>query len=273
MSNEWEKLWRELATSDIQTGSEGQEKMVERWRQVAQKLDSSKEEQTKSDTLLAFLLSRLEPDMTVLDVGAGIGRWTLPIAGVVRKVTAVEPLAGMRQVLLERAKSLGVKNLSVVETPWMEAKVPRHDVVIASHSVYTSPDLLAFVRRMEQKARRTCFLALRVPAHDGVIGELSQRIYGRWHDSANFIVGYNLLLSEGVYANVIIEPKPARVWYSPSLDDALARAKKHLAIEDSRHDAAIRALLSNRLKLVDGEYQWPDAMRSALVWWEPRRSP
>lgn len=270
MATEWKKLWQDLASSDVQTGSEGQAKMVERWRQVAQKLDSLTEEQTKSDPLLAFLLGRLEANMTILDIGAGIGRWTIPIAKVVRSVTAVEPLAGMRQVLLERANARGIGNLDVVETPWMDAKVLRHDVVISSHSTYTSPDLMAFVKKMEQKARRTCYLALRVPAYNGVIGELSQRVHGTWHDSANFIIGYNLLLSEGVYANVFMEPKPARRWYSPTLEDAIDRAKHHLGIEDSTHDALIRALLARRLKPVKGEYEWPDAMRSALVWWEPK---
>lgn len=263
---DWAALWRELASHDLMASAEGEAQMVERWRRVARQLDAG--ERGLPDPLLDWILGRLTPEMTVLDIGAGIGRWTLPIASTVRHVTAVEPLAGMRKVLLERAASRGITNLEVVEVPWLEAEVPPHDMAIAAHATYTTPDLLRFVRKMDADARRTCYLALRVPAHDGVIGELSERIRGRWHDSPNFIVAYNLLLSAGFYANVLMEPKPARYWIDSTLDDAVARAKRHLHLEDASHAAAIREVLSRRLQYVDGGYRWPDGMRSALIWWD-----
>lgn len=266
MRTDWAALWRELASHDLQASAEGEAQMVERWRRVARQLDAG--DRGLGDPLLDHILGRLTPRMTVLDIGAGIGRWTLPIAKVVRRVTAVEPLQGMRQVLLERAASHGVTNLDVVAVPWLEADVSSHDVVIAAHATYTTPDLLGFARKMDACARRTCFLTLRVPAHDGVIGELSERIYGRWHDSPNFIVGYNLLLAAGFTASVLMEPEPIRPWTNPTMDEAVARARRHLHLEDARHDAAIREVLSRRLQFVDGAYRWPDGMRSALIWWD-----
>ena len=109
---------------------------------------------------------------------------------------------------------------------------------------------------------------MRIPAHDGVIGELSERFRGGWHDSPNFIVGYNLLLAAGFHPNVLMEPKPGRHWIDPTLDHAVARAKRHLHLDDAGHDAAIREILSRRLTFTDGSYRWPDGMRSALIWWE-----
>jgi len=263
---DWEALWRDLATHDIQAREEGAAQMVERWRGVARKLDSGGRQDP--DPLLEHILRGLTPEMTVLDIGAGIGRWTLPMARRARRVTAVEPLQGMRQVLVERAAAQGITNLDVAELPWLAADVPPHDVVIAAHATYTTADLLGFVRKMESNARRTCFLALRVPAHDGVIGELCARIHGCWHDSPNFIVGYNLLLAAGFHPNVLMEPAAVRRWTDPTLDAAAARAKRHLRLEDDRHDGVIREVLSRRLVVADGIWRWPDGMRSALIWWE-----
>ncbi len=263
---DWAELWRELASRDIQASDEGAAQMVERWRGVARKLDSG--EKQDPDPLLDQILGRLAPETTILDIGAGIGRWTLPMARKARRVTAVEPLQGMRQVLVERAAAQGIANLDVVETPWLTAEVPPHDMVVAAHATYTTTDLLGFVRKMEAHARRTCCLVLRVPAHDGAIGELSERLRGRWHDSPNFIVGYNLLLSAGLHPNVLMEPTAVRHWADLTLDAAVARAKRHLRLDDDRHDAAIRNVLSRRLAFRDGAYRWPDAMRSALIWWD-----
>jgi len=65
-----------------------------------------------------------------------------------------------------------------------------------------------------------------------------------------------------------MEPRPARYLTDANLDEALARAKRHLHLEDASHDAEIRDLLSRRLQFVDGAYRWPDNMRSALIWWD-----
>jgi FkbM family methyltransferase len=265
--NTWEELWRELASTDIQADAEGEAEMVERWRRVAGQLDAEGKRPGYPDPLLDYIMSKIEPAMTALDIGAGIGRWTIPIARKVARVTAIEPLAGMREVLLERIASLGVANITVRESAWQDAEVPPHDIAIASHSTYVTADLVAFAQKMDRHARRTCYLALRVPAHDGIIGELSQRIWGRWHDSPNFIVGYNLLLSAGFYANALVETKPVRSWKDPTLEDAMARARRHLHLRDSAHDAVIRDVLARRLAFREGVYHWPDAMRSALVWW------
>ena len=263
---DWADLWRDLASRDVQASDEGAAQMVERWRGVARKLDGGGKQDP--DPLLDHVLARLTPEMTVLDVGAGIGRWTLPMARRVRRVTAVEPLLGMRQVLVERATAQGVANLDVLDAPWLTAQVPPHDAVVAAHATYTTTDLLGFVRKMEACARRSCYLVLRVPAHDGIIGELSERINRRWHDSPNFIVGYNLLLSAGFRPNVLMEPTAVRRWTDPTLEAAIARVKRHLRLGDDRHDAAIREVLDRRLVLAGGMYRWPDGMRSALIWWD-----
>jgi SAM-dependent methyltransferase len=265
---DWGALWERLASRDLQGGDEGAAQMVERWRGVARRMDSG--EKQDRDPLLEHVLAGLTPETTVLDVGAGIGRWTIPMARRAGRVTAVEPLQGMRRVLVERAAAHGVGNLDIVDAPWLAAAVPTHDVVVAAHAMYATTDLLGFVRKMEAHARRTCSLALRVPEHDGIVGELSQRLSGCWHDSPNFIVGYNLLLSAGFRPNVLIEPTAARRWTDPTFEAALARAKRHLRFDDDRHDTAIREVLARRLAFVDGAYRWPDGMRSALVWWDVR---
>ena len=145
---DWAKLWQELASSDIQASFEGEAKMVERWRKVAQQLDAG--ERDLPDALLDHILGRLTSEMTAVDIGAGIGRWTLPMAERVRHVTALEPLAGMRTVLSERIARHRVANVAIVGAPWMKAEVPLHDVVIAAHATYTTTDLVAFVRKMER---------------------------------------------------------------------------------------------------------------------------
>jgi len=207
--------------------------------------------------------------MTVLDVGAGVGRWTIPLAELGFAVTAVEPSEGMRQVLRERLDAREFGNVTIVSESWPGAGVPLHDVAVAAYSMYTSPDLAAFARAMGERARRLCCLAMRLPAQHGVMADLSERIHGECHDSPNFIVGYNALLESGFTPNVFIEPAPVRYWSDPSLDEALVRAKRHLGLAGDQWDTLIAETLQTRLLKTNAGYQWPDWMRAAVAWWEP----
>jgi len=267
MLTHWENLWRDLAPQDVMASAEGEAHMVERWRRVAHRLDAGAG--TEADPLLDDVRARLDPAASVVDIGAGIGRWTIPLAQAAARVTAIEPLAGMRTVLLERVSARGLTNVMVVDQPWMSVGIPRHDVALAVHATYTTPDLLGFVTKMETIAP-VCYLVLRVPAHDGLIGALSALVHHQWHDSPNFIVAYNLLLAAGRYPDVLMEPAPTRHWQDPTLETAVMRAKRHLKLTDARHDEAIRTLLAQKLTLIDGAYRWPDGMRSALIRWEGR---
>lgn len=262
---EWTAKWNALASVDLMTGPAGEERMVERWRELARRLDAGTE--SRPDPILEFVLDRLSPGMTVLDIGAGVGRWTVPLAARAERVTAVEPVEGMRRVLRERLAARHVANVSIVDVPWLDAIVEPHDVAVAAYSMYTSPGLADFARKMEASARLCC-MAMRLPAHDGVIGELSERIHGEWHDSPNFIVGYNALLEAGFAPNVYIEPSPVRHWMDPTIADAVARARRHLRLEDDRYDGLIARTLELRLQPTPEGYRWPDWMRAAVIWWE-----
>lgn len=249
------------------TGRGGESRMVERWAALARRLDEPGEQ--RPDPVLQFVLDRLEPTLTVLDVGAGVGRWTIPLAERARAVTAVEPVEGMRRALQDRLSSRQMTNVTIVGRPWLEADVPRHDVSVAAYSMYTSPDLPAFARKMEACSTRLCGMAMRIPAPGGVIGELSEAIHGDWHDSPNFIVGYNALLEAGLSPNVFVEPAAARYWTDATFEDAIARARRHLRLSGGQFDGLITETLKRRLVKTPEGYRWPDWMRAALVWWAP----
>ena len=103
---------------------------------------------------------------------------------------------------------------------------------------------------------------------DGVMVDLSRKIYGNANDSPNFIIGYNALYAAGIYANVLLEEGTFH-WTSPDFESAVDMAKRHLYLGDTtEYNALIRETLKSRLSLKDGSYIWPDGMRSALVWWD-----
>ena len=245
--------------------------MTGRWAKRAHSRGYTAEQrkQDRDDPLMQFVIERLRAEDTVLDIGAGIGRWSIPLALACRKVTALDALPRMIEILRENATAENVTNIETIIGGWATTDVAQHDYVLSSHSVYISPDIVGYARKMERSALKACYLVMRVPRHDGVVGELSFRIHGTFHDSPNFIIGYNALLQAGIAGHVIMEER-GREWHNDTLEDALERARRHLHLgSDRHHDGIIIDYLRERLVLRKGQYWWPDWMRSALIWWRP----
>src|SRR5437867_8115787 len=104
------------------------------------------------DPLLQRLLAVVDAGTTVLDVGAGPGRHTLPLARIARRVVAVEPSAAMREQLEAntygaRSGASGLTNVEVVPLAWPEAaeRVEPADVVICAHVLYPVAEVEPFL--------------------------------------------------------------------------------------------------------------------------------
>lgn len=263
---DWLALWRDLAEAFLRPQPDPDARMVERYRAW------ERNGTVRPDSLLDVVVNEVGADTTVLDVGAGTGRWTIPLARVARRVTAIEPTAGMEEMLRANLAAAGVTNVAIVPAALEDAVVEPHDVVVAAHSMYTSPDLAAFVGAMERHARAACFMELHLPPADGVIGELTRAIHGRFYDSPNALIALNALHSLGICANLLVEDE-AEHWTDETPDEALERARRHLRLDGpSEHDELIRAVLAERLTRTDAGYRWPDGKRAALLWWRPGRA-
>ena len=73
------------------------------------------------DPFLDCVLRHLQPEDTVLDVGAGTGRHAIPLARHARQVTALDPSPAMLRFLREDVAAQGLTNVEVVEDGWPEA--------------------------------------------------------------------------------------------------------------------------------------------------------
>ncbi|MFH1329414.1 MAG: class I SAM-dependent methyltransferase [Actinomycetota bacterium] len=91
---------------------------------------------------------------SLLDVGAGTGRASLPIAAQGYPLTAVERSPEMAAALRSEAEASAVR-VRVIEGSWpaVAAEAGCHDVVLSAHVVYDVPDLAPFLLALSQAAR------------------------------------------------------------------------------------------------------------------------
>jgi 2-polyprenyl-3-methyl-5-hydroxy-6-metoxy-1,4-benzoquinol methylase len=270
---DWNALWRELV--EIKARSRGKKSgnasEPDIWAGRAAEFQKGvKQKWVRPDSSRDFILSQIDSDSTVLDIGAGTGAWSALISPNAKQVTAVEPSSAMITVMRKSLAAKHISNVSIVQGSWPDVTVAPHDFSLCSHAMYGSPDLAAFITRMVACTRRMCFLLLRAPSLDGVRSEAARHIWGQPMDSPNFTIAYNVLLQLGIFANVMMENtglwKPRT---SASLKEALSSMKRFLALnESSNYDEYLMKLLRHRLTWTGTQYVWPPEVRSALVYWQ-----
>src|SRR5690242_11556019 len=113
----------------------------------------------RDEPALEILRSLVQPTDVVLDIGAGGGRYALPLALECRQVVAIEPSAGMRRVLAEGMAEHGIANIDVVDGRWPDT-ARSGDVALISHIGYDIEDIGSFLDGMEAHAARLCVAVL-----------------------------------------------------------------------------------------------------------------
>ena len=268
---DWNALWRELVEIKARSRSRKPGGKTDIWADRAHEFkEGVKRRWARPDSSREFILSHLDPDGTVLDIGAGTGAWSLLIAPWVKHVTAVEPSSAMIEVMRGDLAAANITNVSILQAEWPDVSVEHHDYSLCSHAMYACLDLRAFILKMVACTRRTCFLVLRAPSIDSVRAEAARELWGQPLDSPNFTIAYNVLLQAGIYANVLVENtglwKPRT---SSSIREALMDMRRFLGLDDSgQHDEYLMELLRRRLTWKGGRYVWPPEVRSALVYWD-----
>jgi SAM-dependent methyltransferase len=268
---DWAEHWRRLVEARepsfrgaAPAGGCRWDARAERFARLTSALDAA------TDPFVRTLRGILRPTDTLLDVGAGAGRYCLPLAASVARVTAVEPSPAMRAQLAEAADARGLRNVDVVASDWQSAQVEPHDVVILANVLYFVRDVVPFLEKLDRAARRACVIMHRVEPRLTPVISRWKALGGRVPPSEpGFLELYNLLFSLGIRPDARILPRTFAPRYD-TLEEAVAEARQALAVvpDERPDDARIRALLADILVERDGQLGLPYEPQMAIVWWE-----
>jgi SAM-dependent methyltransferase len=111
------------------------------------------------------LVALTRPTDRWLDIGAGAGRYALPLALHVREVIAVEPSASMRNALRTGKAEHGLDNIRIVAGTWPAilpelGEPPVAEVALVAHVGYDIEEIGPFLDGMERAAGRLCVAML-----------------------------------------------------------------------------------------------------------------
>ncbi|MEV7013815.1 class I SAM-dependent methyltransferase [Streptosporangium sp. NPDC051022] len=197
----------------------------------------------------------------VLDVGAGTGAASLPLAARLGELIAVDTSAGMLAELEARAAALGVP-LRVVMGRWPDvaAETPAADVAVASHVVYNVPDLAAFLTELSGHARARVVLELTERHPMSWLNPLWAHFHGLVRPERPTVHDV-IAVAEALGHKVCHEDRLAPLPRFTRLEDLAESACRRLCLDPDRAEEVVAAVVALDM--------WPlPRDRWFTLWWE-----
>lgn len=205
---------------------------------------------------------------SVLDVGAGAGAASLPLAGLAGRLVAVDESPAMVASFLNAADAAGVP-AEAVEGRWPEVagRVGPADVVVCHHVLYNVADLAPFALALTGHARRR------------VVAELTDRhplaglrpLWRRFHDldrptgpGADDAVA--ALGAAGLEVDRQDWEQPDRFGFD-DFDELVAFTRRRLCLPAARDPEVAEALLDEGTRQVDGVWVSGQPRRVTTLSW------
>lgn len=238
------------------------------WDRRAQRFHSTTKDAVMHDPLLGRLQDVVTAQTSVLDVGAGTGRFSLALAPSVGHITAVEPNAAMLGYLRHDADEQGLTNIATLQSTWQDA--PGNlaaDIVICSHVLYPIVDIEPFLAKLIHATDHICYIYMRATSIDALTSHLWKHFHG---DERRLPPGYihalDVLYEMGIYADVEVVKLPVILSY-PSFDVAVEEVSEQLILPgDDATRKELRQLLEDWLVERGGMLVPPvEAMIGAII--------
>jgi ubiquinone/menaquinone biosynthesis C-methylase UbiE len=209
----------------------------------------------------------LDENSRVLEIGAGPGTLTIPLATKVKQVVVIESSEVAVRSLKKNLEDRSIENVEIANKNWMDAGERElgdgFDLVVCSHFLWQMKDLEKHLKKMEAASRRYCAV-IQPAGRDDMVKEMwteitGERYRGEFDPDADYFA-YLILRQLGRLVDVRIMNYGAELDFEQEVRYIASFIGKYVEV-DHRTKELIEQCVSSK-----GLYK--DTRSAVVMWWE-----
>ena len=209
----------------------------------------------------------LDENSRVLEIGAGPGTLTIPLATKVKQVVVIESSEMAVRSLKKNLEDRSLENVEILNKNWMDAGERElgdgFDLVVCSHFLWQMKDLEKHLEKMEAASRRYCAV-IQPAGRDDMAKEMwteitGERYGGEFDPDADYFA-YLILRQLGRLVDVRIMNYGAELDFEQEVRYIASFIGKYVEV-DHRTKEMIEQYVSSK-----GLYR--DTRSAVVMWWE-----
>ena len=221
------------------------------------------------------IASYIQPGDTVVDVGGGAGRVSLPLALRCQEAINIDPSPGMKAEFDGAASEAGITNARFIQSAWLEAVELSGDLVVTSNVSYFVRDIVTFVRKMDETAKRRVIMTVWSVPPPNQNAAIFQLVYGEEQEQAP---GHKELLpvlwEMGILPDIRVLSASFLDGFPQTREVAMQEAIRGQWLGPNHQDLATTVIQSHFDVLYEktaAGYRplWRPDVRELLITWEP----
>jgi SAM-dependent methyltransferase len=271
---DWNEVWK--ARQERHESSKHFDDPSHNWdrEENAKRYDTSSRSDYDSRVKTTLAGLPLNRSLRVLDIGAGPGTLAIPLAPLVKEVTAVEPGEGMVAILNDHIRKDGIDNISCIQKRWEDIDpardlAGRYDLVIASLSL-TMYDIRAALEKMDEVCSGFVYLYWFVdpPFWERMYVDLWEPFHGTvYYPGPKADCLFAVLYQMGIYANVEMLPLQKEYRFT-TMDELLAFFKCRFNVTTAQQESMLVDYLTPRVRNAGNKFVMSGDSTFAKIWWK-----
>ena len=270
---DWNEIWK--ARQKRHESSKHFENSSHDWnrRENAERYDISSRSEYDDRVKITIAGLDLKKNSRVLDIGAGPGTLAIPLAPLVKEVTAIEPGEGMVSILNEHARKKKITNITTVRKRWEDIDISRdlcgqYDVVIASLSL-TMYDIQESLEKMNAASRDYVYLFwfVDMPFWERMYADLWEQLHkSQYYSGPKADCLFGVLYQMGIYANVEMLPLKKEYRFS-SEKEMITFFNLRFNAKTAAQEKIIADYITPMIRHTDNEVAISGNSTFAKIWW------
>lgn len=252
------------------------------WERAAATYDTTNSLAQEAPQLVERLLTLVGEvgASSILEIGAGTGEFTLPLARSVQEITALDQSPAMLQVLAAKLAAAGLDNCKILQSLWEDypaeasAEKKQLDCIVAVNALYRVPDLLAALLKINLLAGKRAILVRSIEGPPTPPPAFLQEFGGRYQirpGDSDYLQLVGGLYQLGIHANLEIHSVTRARYYS-SLEELeqvmwswFKLPQEPTPLEKERG----RELLQEAVQITPKGLLYPQTHPVAIIHWRP----